>query len=279
MTEKELLAQNPWKEVAKMYNPYEEDCLFSKTRQYVCSSDLPEIEKFNSKLVLNNSDKDDTDKIITNIPAEPWSGNPLTANLIILSLNPGYVPEVNKTLALLLQSNKQIRKNIIEFKRDTLLLKAKSFMADNDGDNPISSKDAVNMLGDWYWYKKLKQLKDDVGLDDYTFFRKIALIEFHGYSSITSNRSFPLGKIYLESQLFTKRMIQYIVQRDDVVFLIMRSKKKWIDFLGKEFMNEYKDKFVIKDNKGMSQSITRDNLDGKGNSDGEKYRILKNILK
>ena len=274
MTEKELLAQNPWIEVAKMYNSDEEDCLYSKTRQYVYSSDLSEIEKYNSKLALN-----DTDRIITNIPAEPWSGNPLTANLIILSLNPGYVPEVNKTLALLLQSNKQIRKNIIEFKRDTLLLKAKSSIPKDDKGKPISCRDAVNMLGDWYWYKKLKQLKDDVGLDDYTFFSKIALIEFHGYSSITSNRSFPLGKIYLESQLFTKRMIQYIVQRDDVVFLIMRSKKKWTDFLGEGFINEYENKFVIKDNKGMSQSITQDNLDGKNNSNGNKYQKLKDIFK
>lgn len=274
MTEKELLGQNPWEEVAKMYNPDEEDCLFSKTRHYVCSSDLPEIEKFNSKLALN-----DTDRIIKNIPAEPWSGNPLTANLIILSLNPGYVPEVNKTLALLLQSNKQIRKSIIEFKRDTLLLKAKSFMAEEDGANPISSKDAVNMLGDWYWYKKLKQLKDDVGLDEDAFFRKIALIEFHGYSSITSNHSFLSGNGYLESQLFTKRMIQHIVQRDDVVFLIMRSKKKWTDFLGEGFIKEYDNKFVIKDNKGMSQSITHDNLDGKNNPNGNKYQKLIDIFK
>lgn len=269
MTEQELLAQNPWIEVAKMYNPDEADCLFSNTRQYVCSSDLPEIEKFNSKLKPY-----DTDTIITNIPAEPWSGNPLTANLIILSLNPGYVPEVNKTLALLLQSNKQIRKSIIEFKRDTLLLKAKSFMAEEDGANPISSKDAVNMLGDWYWYKKLKQLKDDVGLDEDAFFRKIALIEFHGYSSQTSNHIFPIRNKYLETQLFIKKMIWYLAEKDDVRFLIMRSENKWENLLNHEnndFFETHKEKFLCKKNKGMSQSVSSKNL-------GETYEQLKLFL-
>ena len=145
MTEQELLAKNPWIEVAKMYNPDEADCLFSKTRQYVCSSDLPEIEKFNSKLKPY-----DTDTIITNIPAEPWWGNPLTAKLIILSLNPGYAPEINKTLAELLQNVDKIRKKLIEYKKRTLELNAESLFPEVDDANPITCRDAVNMLGDWY---------------------------------------------------------------------------------------------------------------------------------
>lgn len=275
MTTEEFLKENenPWLKVAKKYNPDEADCLFSENKYYVCEKDEAMIDEYNKKLEEALVGKDEKaqreilkDKIIKNIPAEPWWGNPLTARLIILSLNPGYVPEVNKKLAKLLQSNDTIRKQLINFKAKTLRLEADSFLPPHDEQaEPISCKDAVNMLGDWYWYKKLKSLREEVGIDEDEFFKKIALIEYHGYSSETSNRTFPLRKKYLESQEFVRDMIYYIAQKDNVRFLVMRSTEKWKGLLnsGKEkfFEDSTKTgKILCKTNKGMSQAITENNL-------------------
>lgn len=262
--------KNPWEEVAQMYDPNEKDCLFSKSKQYVCSGDKDAIEAFNSKL----SNPDDTDKIVMNIPAEPWWGNPLKANLIILSLNPGYVPKVNEKLAKVLQANDDLRKRIIEFKKNTLLLKEDSCMAANDNAYPVSTKDAVNMLGDWYWYNKLEHLRkaviiNGIVMDEEEFYKKIALIEYHGYSSITSNKTFPTKNKSLESQHYIREMIKYIAENNEVRFLIMRSKGKWEEFLGDIMVNQKK-KFIIKENKSMSQSISPKNLeDGNAKSNGQ----------
>ena len=277
--------KNPWEKVAQMYDSSEKDCLFSESKQYICSGDKDAIEAFNSKL----SNPDDTDKIVMNIPAEPWWGNPLKANLIILSLNPGYVPRVNEKLAKVLQANDNLRKRIIEYKRNTLLLKEDSCMAANDNAYPVSTKDAVNMLGDWYWYNKLEQLRKDViingiAMDEEEFYKKIALIEYHGYSSITSNKTFPTKNKSLESQHYIREMIKYIAENNDVRFLIMRSKDKWIKFLG-EIYSKSETKFIIKENKSMSQSISPKNLEnGNAESNGQdssksKYWEIVDFLK
>ena len=127
------------------------------------------------------------------------------------------------------------------------------------------------MLGDWYWTKKLQQLKNDVKNNEKDFYRKIAMIEYHAYSSKKSNRIFPLKGDSLESMEFTKELILQILEnRKDVKFLIMRSKRKWKDFLNIDIEGD--ERFICKDNKSMSQSITPKNLGE------EKYNIILSVL-
>ena len=264
MEEEQLKKENPWLKVADMYSPDKMDCLYGENN-YFCEGDRVAIENYNKKA------SGTTDEIITKIPAEPWWGNPLKARLIILSLNPGYLPEVNKTLALLMQTNETVRRQLIEYKAKTLRLEAESFMPEeeNDVDCPISCRDAVNMLGDWYWYKMLRHLKEEVirrtpNIKEDDFYKRIALIEYHAYSSITSQRAFPLRNKFLESQIFTKKLIWYISQKEDTRILIMRSKDKWKKLLDDDNPGFYDDnvgkKILFKKNKGMSQAITANNL-------------------
>ncbi len=266
MDENQLKSENPWLEVAEMYDPDKADCLYGENN-YCCEGDKDAIENYNTKAKGTN------DEIITKIPAEPWWGNPLKANLIILSLNPGYVPEVNKTLALLMQTNEAVRRQLLEYKAKTLRLEAESFLPEEDNlpDFPITCKDAVNMLGDWYWVKMLKQLKEDTGLSDKDFYRQVALVEYHGYSSQTSGRIFPRKNYKLESQEFTKKMFQYLAERrkDKVCFLVMRAEKEWTKLLSEKFFNEIN--FVKKKPSSMiSQYITPANF-----TKGGYERILK----
>lgn len=268
---------NPWKEVAALYNEFATDCLFSISQDYICSEDKAEIEKYNNSIIKaadNNPRKDDIlgNKMVTNIPAEPWGGNPFKARLIILSLNPGYVPEVNEKLAKLLQSNDEIRKAIIKYKKQTLLFDTDSFLPEDDKvllGCQISCKDAINMLGDWYWHKMFRQLREDVGIDENEFYKKVALIQYFGYSSQTAQRTLP----YIPSQDFTKEMIHYIAseRKEEVRFLVMRSKKEWKKLLGDDFFKNYEDIIITNDNV-RCQYITVGNL-GK-----ENYSKIKEII-
>lgn len=268
---------NPWKEVAALYNESATDCLFSISQDYICSEDKAEIEKYNNSIIKaadNNPRKDDIlgNKMVTNIPAEPWGGNPFKARLIILSLNPGYVPEVNEKLAKLLQSNDEIRNAIIKYKKQTLLFDTDSFLPEDDKvllGCQISCKDAINMLGDWYWHKMFRQLREDVGIDENEFYKKVALIQYFGYSSQTAQRTLP----YIPSQDFTKEMIHYIAseRKEEVRFLVMRSKKEWKKLLGDDFFKNYEDIIITNDNV-RCQYITVGNL-GK-----ENYSKIKEII-
>ncbi len=268
---------NPWKEVAALYNESATDCLFSISQDYICSEDKAEIEKYNNSIIKaadNNPRKDDIlgNKMVTNIPAEPWGGNPFKARLIILSLNPGYVPEVNEKLAKLLQSNDEIRKAIIKYKKQTLLFDTDSFLPEDDKvllGCQISCKDAIYMLGDWYWHKMFRQLREDVGIDENEFYKKVALIQYFGYSSQTAQRTLP----YIPSQDFTKEMIHHIAseRKEEVRFLVMRSKMEWKKLLGDDFFKNYEDIIITNDNV-RCQYITVGNL-GK-----ENYSKIKEII-
>ena len=259
MNTKELFGmENPWEYVAAMYDPNNLECLYGDQNNYVCAGDCKVVDDYNQKV------KDTSDKIITKIPAEPWWGNPLKARLIILSLNPGYVPEVNETLAKLLQTNEAVRRQLIDYKAKTLRLEAESFLPEGESVHgcPISCQEAVNMLGDWYWVKMLRQLKEDVEkkngqINEEVFYRQVALIEYCGYSSVTAKISLPLNEE--GSYGFLKKLVSYISKKEDVRFLIMRDSYRW-DRLLKEIECS-DDKIWRRKPRSRSQYITPSNFE------------------
>lgn len=252
MTKEELLDKNPWKEIAENIDPRNEHCLYHKNNKYVVKDDECIIDDFNKKT------KNKECEIILNTIPEPWKGNPLKANLIILSLNPGFVPEINKTLACLIQSVDSVRISLTKFRKETLELKRDSFFPDDGGVMPISNKEAEDMLCDWYWSSRLKELRRDTGLSESEFYKRVALIEFHGYSSSKYKKWY--GEQYLNSQNFNKDLIEWIcANRKDARFLILRSKTIWTDFL-KDVYEKNTKRFLIKKKAGQCQYLTRENL-------------------
>lgn len=280
--------ENPWIKIANRLGEGKKDCFFLENDEYVYEADKARIEDFNNDLIEHN--KNNSDKIILNTPPEPWRGNPLEANLIILSLNPGYDPNINESLAKLIQTNEGIRKTLAEFRKKTMLLDATSFMPEDSNYNKedISCKEAEDMLSGWYWTKKLKTLREDfcieTELDELEFYKRVAVIEFFGYSSTTCEKGFPLcGKNsgYLESQKFTLQLIIDIVnkrknRKDDIRFLILRASDKWISFLGDIYDEKL---FLCKGNKGRCQSLTRDNLAVKDENGQIQKDVYEEILK
>lgn len=258
MTEKDLRKTNPWKRVAEMLKSEEEDCLFREKNKewYVLPEDQKEIEAFNRRCTKEN-------QIITNTPPEPWRGNPLQANLILLSLNPGYDPNINESLAKLIQANKSVRKELIKFRQKTLNLTADSFMPPKDDKKPISCFEAEDMISGWYWTKKFKELREAAEIDESEFYRRVAMIEFHGYSSISYKEWYKEQPSYLDSQLFNMRLIQYIIEhQEEVCFLVLRSWDLWeglLDSVEKDYVTKHIDIFKINEHP-RCQYITENNL-------------------
>ena len=112
MTKEQLLERNPWKDIAEQIKPNVTNCLYDNSNEYVIQGkEKDRIIAFNNAL----KNTDDSDKIVLQTPPEPWRGNPLTANLIILTLNPGYDLNINKTLACLIQAIDDVRMELINF--------------------------------------------------------------------------------------------------------------------------------------------------------------------
>lgn len=278
--EQEAKHYNPWKKVIKLFEIYEKKCLFDDNNEYVLKEDRDRIIKFNEDI------KKHDDRIILQTPPEPWRGNPLEANLIILSLNPGYDANINKTMAKLLQADNAIREGVVSFRKDTLNLDAHSFLPKDIPTRTISIKEAEDMLGGWYWTKRFNTIRKDfidkTKLDENEFYKRVAVLQFFGYSSSTCEKGFPYYKTHeeLPSQEFNRRLIEYLVthKSDKVRFLILRAKKQWVEFLGDVYdKNQFM--FLEKTNKGRSQSITRENLIEKDQNGHIKRDVYEDVLK
>lgn len=240
VTDHDIRMANHWGEITKGYNQYD---LYSETRQHIYPEDADIIQSFNAKAPKEC-------KYVLGIPAEPWQGNPLTAKLIILSLNAGYDEKYNKDAALSLRAS--IIEGVWREKARTLRLEAESFL-------PLQKEyaDAFNTIGANYWYNKLRGLKSDLNMDDQEFFKKIALVQYCAYTS-QKYQDFPKDTI-LPSQLLTKDIIRDLVyNHPDTKFVIMRSWKKWRNLLDDDVWFMMQPRLIV--NTNMSQALTKGNL-------------------
>lgn len=253
-TEKGLRENNPWQAMTL-------DCLYSDdAHRYALDADRSMLEAFNNKLCAA-----DRNRLVLNVPPEPWQGNPLRAKVIFLSLNPGYVDRVNRKLAFLLQSDRDVLRRILQFKQDTICLRARSFFPTSNHELPVGAHDAVSMLGDWYWENALATLRKAVCGSSYPelrFYEDVAIMQFHAYSSEKFQHTFPPAGRWLASQEYTRDLIEYISRaRPGVLFVLMRARDKWKKLLLRDGLWDRLNK-VIKENRSMSQAISPYNLRG-----------------
>ena len=279
MTEKELWDKNPWRAVADNM-----ECVYSEQGSFTANDKEREaIDEFNDKKKRQNKPDE---KLIDSVPPEPWQGNPLNAKVIFLSLNPGFVERINITTAKLIQTCKGTLEKLLDFKRKTLLLEADSFLPeDNDkggDDKPISCRDAMSLLGDEYWENKFSNLISEVVNDGYTvdqFYRDVAIMQYHAYTSKVDG-GFPNKNHWpLPSQEFTRDLIKHVAEKNpNTVFVIMRAKDRWVKLLGEEWCNTMRGRLLIRNNKSMSQAISEKNLGTVGDNGEHIYDIIKQAL-
>ena len=205
------------------------------------------------------SSKNDEYNLITCIPPEPWQGNPLEAKLVILTLNPGYVEKQNHILADSIQNTEGINSSIADFKAQTLRLEAKSFLPENSNkDGGLSPADYINIIGDWYWYKKFTPLMEKLqgDLNEKEFFRNVAIIQYLPYTSISYKDKKYKGIGSLE---YTKKLVLEILEKkENNIVLVLRGSSKWEALLQDEYDLKTSNKVII--NKNRSQSISPSNL-------------------
>lgn len=170
-------------------------------------------------------------------PAEPWRGNPLKAKVVILSLNPGFKLGVNDNVqyeryrAPLEDAMAELI-NTLSFQVRGLLTPQESYVKSHEEfkekysmeGSQVLCGDALNEIGDYYWYNNINRLNIN-HQKEYEFFRNFAIVQYCAYTSV-SFKDFPRG-VVLPSQELTKKLIRYLAyEREDVVFVIMRSAVK-----------------------------------------------------
>lgn len=221
---------------------------------------------------FNRNAKEDY-KYILGAPAEPWRGNPLKAKTVVLSLNPGFKLGVNDNVqyeryrAPLEDAMAELI-NTLSFQVGGLLtpqeyyVKSHKEFADKYSDKfeHVYCGDMLNEIGDYYWYKRINPLNIN-HQKEYEFFRNFSIVQYCAYTSV-SFKDFPNG-VVLPSQELTKKLIRYLAyEREDVVFVIMRSAAKWKQLLDADVWEKMQSRLII--NINMSQSLSENNL-GKKN--------------
>lgn len=220
----DIISTNPWDEVAQLYVTNE--FLLSDKDEYICKGDKPYIEAF------NNQAKPE-ERFILNIPAYPWYGNPLTAKVIVLSLNPGY-NEREDTIARIIQNlHLRLSEGYTEHLRKMLTFNVDGFLPSDEKHDGVSYRDIANLHQCWYWEDRLNSAfvnaKQDLTFEEIN--QRFAVIEYIGYSS-KQKPSKQFSEL-LPSQKFTKQLIQFILHNnEDTLFIVARSENEWRRFLG-----------------------------------------------
>ena len=250
LTEEELKSRNPWLNVAEKYEGSK--FLYSDTIDFVCDSDKEIIEEFNKQIKKEYEYK-------LNVPAYPWYGNPLKANVIVLSLNPGYVEKESVIAKVIQHLDESFTKGYTEHLRKMLTLECDEFLPPKLGAKGVTYRDLANLHQSWYWEDRLTKafVNDETGLNFEDVNKKFAVIQYVGYSS---KKYAPLKKgTLLESQKFTRQLIEYILRNNqNARFIMARNVNMWENFLG-SLMEENQEKF-IRSNDYLGQRFTKNIL-------------------
>ena len=229
ISEQEIRDMNPWKSLYDYVNPVD-NIYFVEYANWILKDDYYYIKEF------NKANKGDTE-FIKNIYPEPFSGNPLTSKVVILSLNPGYIDRINNKLARVMPPQLT---EVVKCQLDAQMsLRAKSFMCESFNTPwDVTYREAQNMVGGWYWYDIFENFRKEAGLPsecspEDVIYDNVSVVQYIGYAS-KSYKDLPAGLI-LPSQHFTRLLIHYLALcKKDVLFVVSRSENKWRNLIGEE---------------------------------------------
>lgn len=244
---KDIGENNPWVVVADLAE--KSGHYYDSSMDYVCEDDKTILEMYN----LAESRKQNH-KFITNILPVPFEGNVFEAKIIILTLNPGFVEEVNHTLYNLLNANAQ--KQITDYHIQNLRLQCKRIIPNEE----------VKFIGDRYWYNKTKELREQHNFK----LSEIAIIQHIGYQSKEFYENKELKQ--LKSIEFTRQLLKYIIENrtDQYCFVIARYESQWRNELSNlDLADKLAGKIVVLKNK-RNTTLSQANI-------GKDWHIIKQI--
>jgi len=222
--------KNPWLEI-------------QSTPPFILSRDLLLVSRFNEK------HKNTAFKIQTQLLPEPFVGNPETAQIILLSLNPGYS-----------EQDDDFHKNDQNFRR--IILKNLNHTSKKYPFFPFNPS-LQNSPVAKYWKRRLGELIKHS--NEKTLSDKICCIEYFPYHS----QRYHHLKIDPISQIYNKELVENCIGRNTLI-IIMRAKKRWLNLVPK--LKNYDNCFYV--HSFANPAITKNNLDG-----GVFEKIFKRLIK
>jgi hypothetical protein len=186
-----FFVQNPWL------------TLRDDEARYILDVDRESINRY------SNSKRNENGRIMLESVPEPFIGNPESAQVVLLSLNPGHSDDDWKT-----HSHPEIKKLMFH----NLRRESQEYPF-----YPLNPEFSWSGAGRW-WGPRTRELRE-AGLDDKTIAKRLLVIEWFPYHSRRS--AFPIKRV-CESQNYSFHLAKEMFERKKLV-VGMRSKKRWIE--------------------------------------------------
>ena len=211
-TKETLLKENPWREVAEKI---EKNGYMRLEKLNAYADDIPFIEEFNER-----TKNEPEYQLHTEILPYPFIGDVLGARVVLLMSNPGY--KVSSNIEAHEKMSDEEKRFVIRAQTQAMLLEDRAIFYSGPEYKPFNDEQ------DWYWAKKTRIIREAVpGAET-----KIAAVQLMAYHS-RRYKPFPAKMGLLPSQEYTKRLVKYLIDKKDVVFVYrgIKNKARWLDFV------------------------------------------------
>jgi len=203
--------ENPWQQLPHI-------------QPYILKEDLSNISAFNESIDPNHA-------IRTDILPEPFLGNPITAKVILLNLNPGFDD-----------------KDLYWHKQQEFVLEnRKNLFHQSDPPFYLLNQKFKESGGFIWWHAHLKQFIDLFGLD--TVSQKFLCVEYFPYHS---KQYKPMSII--PSQGYTFFLVREAIKQQKPI-IMMRGKRLWLEAIPE--LSHYPYSSL---NSAQNVSVSRNNL-------------------
>lgn len=210
-TKETLLKENPWRVLAEKI---EKNGYMRLEKLNAYADDIPFIEEFNERT------KNPDHQLHTEILPYPFIGDVLGARVVLLMSNPGY--KVSSNIEAHEKMSDEEKRFVIRAQTQAMLLEDRAIFYSGP------EYKLFNDEQDWYWAKKTRIIREAVpGAET-----KIAAVQLMAYHS-RRYKPFPAKMGLLPSQEYTKRLVKYLIDKKDVVFVYrgIKNKARWLDFV------------------------------------------------
>lgn len=210
-TKETLLKENPWRVLAEKI---EKNGYMRLEKLNAYADDIPFIEEFNKRT------KNPDHQLHTEILPYPFIGDVLGARVVLLMSNPGY--KVSSNIEAHEKMSDEEKRFVIRAQTQAMLLEDRAIFYSGP------EYKLFNDEQDWYWAKKTRIIREAVpGAET-----KIAAVQLMAYHS-RKYKPFPAKMGLLPSQEYTKRLVKYLIDKKDVVFVYrgIKNKARWLDFV------------------------------------------------
>ena len=211
-TKETLLKENPWRVLAEKI---EKNGYMRLEKLNAYADDIPFIEEFNER-----TKNEPEYQLHTEILPYPFIGDVLDARVVLLMSNPGY--KVSSNIEAHEKMSDEEKRFVIRAQTQAMLLEDRAIFYSGPEYKPFNEEQ------DWYWAKKTRIIREAVpGAET-----KIAAVQLMAYHS-RKYKPFPAKMGLLPSQEYTKRLVKYLIDKKDVVFVYrgIKNKARWLDFV------------------------------------------------